>query len=90
MFNPFRWLLDYWTGLMSDPFEEEIPLLPDSERPDPLGVEDMDTQPIKPVDTLLCRNCGHQIELRYYGYHVEWCGIYDDFYRKPEDKELDW
>lgn len=24
MFNPFRWLLNYWTGLMSDPFEEEF------------------------------------------------------------------
>lgn len=58
-----------------------IELLPIEERADPLGLaeDDQDTQPIKPVDTLECLNCGEQIELKYFGYHIEFCRLKEEF-----------
>lgn len=66
-----------------------IELLPVEERADPLGLQaDEGTQPVKPVDTLLCLHCGQRIELKYFGYHVEFCRLKDEFRHKSEDQEL--
>lgn len=78
----FHWL-SFWLW-----DEAAIPELPLDERADPLGLQaddDQDTKPIKPVDTLLCLNCGEQIELKYFGYHIEFCRLKEEFRHQPDN-----